>query len=68
MTEPYLIKRLLSKYSKEGGWMYAVACKANLKKVNERYESSWNRCRKEKMYGAALKKMTKERFWMNSFW
>jgi transposase len=34
--------------------MYA-ACKANLKKGNEKNESSWNRCRKEKMYRAALK-------------
>ena len=35
--------------------MYAVACKANLKKGNEKYESSWNRCRKEKMCRAVLK-------------
>ena len=32
-----------------------AACKANLKKGNEKYESSWNRCRKEKMCRAALK-------------
>jgi hypothetical protein len=36
--------------------MNAVACKANLKKGNEEYESSWNRCsRKEKIGIAALK-------------
>jgi hypothetical protein len=31
--------------------MNAVDCKANLKKGNEKYESSWNRCSsKEKMW------------------
>ena len=35
--------------------MYA-ACKANLKKGNEKYESSWNRCsKKRKCSRAALK-------------
>ena len=45
--------------------MYAT-CKANLKKGNEKYESSWNRCSGKRKYVEQLLKMTKERYWMNS--
>jgi hypothetical protein len=50
MAEPYLIKRL-SKYPKEGGWMYTQPVKLTIvKKGNERNKSSWNRySRKEKV-------------------
>ena len=54
MTEPYLIK-WLSKYPKDGGWMYAVACKANLKKEMKNMNHLGIDVGKRKCSRAALK-------------
>ena len=53
MTEPYLIK-WLSKYPKDGGWMYA-ACKANLKKEMKNMNHLGIDVGKRKCSRAALK-------------